>query len=528
MFGASYVWLVPGYFSAGWQYVPAEEVSCSPEELLEASEGYVTVTFSMFSISEEFGRCGMTPAEFRREMGELLGTNISVSDPGFSAVSYDGVWALALGMHDVQHEIAGGLANYTYGDETYAKKVGRSILNQKFAGMSGSIRFNPAGHIVGNLLIEQNIGGKEELIATYDTIAHEITWSVSRDSLWYYSGGKPPYDSDIRETVTILQTTPIAIMVVLSVFSCMGLILASVFLGFNIWKRKNKQIKMSSPKLNNLIACGMMVAYVCVILIGIDGGMVHKESLVIVCRARSWLIALAFTFAFGGMFTKMWRVYSIVITNKTKKKVIRDRSLFAIICVMLLVDVTILLPWLIIDPINVKEERLALHQTAEDISHRQIREMLNIVCTSENNTIWIMAMLIYKAFVVVFGAFLSWSTRNIKMEGLNDSYYVGLSIYNTVICCVVVVPLSFLSVASVGVTFALVSGFLLLCITTSLCMIFIPKVIAVYRKNQVSENTFTGIKLGSVIPTPTAIGREIPTTSAQVVSGCAADATPSQ
>ena len=52
-----------------------------------------------------------------------------------------------------------------------------------------------------------------------------------------------------------------------------------------------------------------------------------------------------------------------------------------------------------------------LHQTAEDISHRQIREMLNIVCTSENNTIWIMAMLIYKAFVVVFGAFLSWSTR---------------------------------------------------------------------------------------------------------------------
>ena len=57
---------------------------------------------------------------------------------------------------------------------------------------------------------------------------------------------------------------------------------------------------------------------------------------------------------------------------------------------------------------------------------------------------------------------------------------------------------------------------------------FFLQVIAVYRKNQVSENTFTGIKLGSVIPTPTAIGREIPTTSAQVVSGCAADATPSQ
>ncbi len=69
-------------------------------------------------------------------MGEHLGTNISVSDPGFSAVSYDGVWALALGMHNVQDEIPGGLASYTYGDETYAEKVGRSILNQEFAGMS--------------------------------------------------------------------------------------------------------------------------------------------------------------------------------------------------------------------------------------------------------------------------------------------------------------------------------------------------------------------------------------------------------
>ena len=66
--------------------------------------------------------------------------------------------------------------------------------------------------------------------------------------------------------------------------------------------------------------------------------------------------------------------------------------------------------------------------------------------------------------------------RNINVPGLNDSYYVGLSIYNTVICCVVAVPLSFLAVSSIGVTFALVSGFLLLCITASLCLLFFPKV----------------------------------------------------
>ena len=74
-------------------------------------------------------------------------------------------------------------------------------------------------------------------------------------------------------------------------------------------------------------------------------------------------------------------------------------------------------------------------------------------------------------FILVLTVF-----RNINVPGLNDSYYVGLSIYNTVICCVVAVPLSFLTASSIGVTFALVSVFLLFCITASLCMLFFPKV----------------------------------------------------
>ena len=38
-------------------------------------------------------------------------------------------------------------------------------------------------------------------------------------------------------------------------------------------------------------------------------------------KVRTWVISMAFTLVFGGMFTKMWRVYSIVIYNKTKRKV---------------------------------------------------------------------------------------------------------------------------------------------------------------------------------------------------------------
>ncbi|XP_033634882.1 gamma-aminobutyric acid type B receptor subunit 2-like [Asterias rubens] len=492
MYGANYVWMIPGYYSANWQD-DVEGLDCTAEQLREATEGYLTVAFMMYGNSEDVGRCGRTPSEFRHKMEGELAVNVTLSDPGFAAMGYDGIWALALAMHDVQNEIPMGLDSYKYGDGEYATLVGDSILRQEFDGMSGPILFTDGGYRLGNLLIEQNVNGEEVLIGSYDNIQNMITWVVPTDSLWYYSGGTKPFDSDVTETITTLQATPLPLVIVVSFLSVLGIILATLFLCFNTWKREHRQIKMSSPKVNNIISCGIMFAYICAALLGIDNSMAEEGALQKVCQLRSWLIPLAFTLAFGGMFTKMWRIYSIVIANKTKRKVIKDRYLFGIIVVLLLVDFAILIPWQIIDPIQIEKITYPITQTQDDIENHKKRELLHVNCTSENNTIWIMMMLIYKAFVVVFGAFLAWSTRNINVPGLNDSYYVGLSIYNTVICCVVAVPLSFLSVSSIGVTYGLVSCFMLFCITVSLCMLFLPKVFAVYRKIDAEGGTVSGM-----------------------------------
>ena len=44
-----------------------------------------------------------------------------------------------------------------------------------------------------------------------------------------------------------------------------------------------RQIKMSSPKVNNLIAVGITLAYLCVILMGVDISMVDSDTLLTVC-----------------------------------------------------------------------------------------------------------------------------------------------------------------------------------------------------------------------------------------------------
>ena len=52
--------------------------------------------------------------------------------------------------------------------------------------------------------------------------------------------GKPPHDSDITVVIFDLQATPLPTMIVMSVLAVLGMVLAVLFLGFNIWKRKHK------------------------------------------------------------------------------------------------------------------------------------------------------------------------------------------------------------------------------------------------------------------------------------------------
>ncbi|XP_033634369.1 gamma-aminobutyric acid type B receptor subunit 2-like [Asterias rubens] len=509
LYGPNYVWMVPGYFPDNWQQ-KTDGVNCTADQLKTATEGYLAVTFNNFERSNEITSCGKSTIDFQLHMEDVVGYTLTRTDAALAALGYDGMWALATAMHQAETLLRRRLDTYQYGDEEYARVVGDTILNLEFSGLSGPVKFTKTGARIGNLLVEQNIAGEDIIVGTFDNIKKKLHWNIPVENLWYYSGGHPPYDSDITVTIVNLQATPLLIVAIMSVLAILGIVLALMFLGFNFWKRKHKQIKMSSPNINNFIACGIMMAYVCVMLLGIDRSMVDDNSLVTICKTRSWLIAVAFTLAFGGMFSKTWRVYSIIIYNKTKKKVIKDRYLFGIIVVLLLVDFAILIPWQIIDPLHIEEVRINIPQTEDDLANYRRYEMLYVNCTSESNNIWMMVILVYKAFVVVFGAFLAWSTRNINVPGLNDSYYVGLSIYNTVICCVVAVPLSFLSVSSIGVTYGLVSSFMLFCITTSLCMMFFPKLNAVYR-NKVEENSWpTG--LGFITGTThisASIGRDV-------------------
>lgn len=57
-----------------------------------------------------------------------------------------------------------------------------------------------------------------------------------------------------------------------------------------------------------------------------------------------------FTLAFGSMFSKTYRVHAIFTDIKLNKKVIKDYKLFAVVGILVFIDVATLITWQIVDP----------------------------------------------------------------------------------------------------------------------------------------------------------------------------------
>ena len=84
----------------------------------------------------------------------------------------------------------------------------------------------------------------------------------------------------------------------------------------------------------------------------------------------------------------------------------------------------------------------------------------------------------YKGIFLLFGVFLAWETRNVTIPALNDSKYIGMSVYNVVILSAIGVTVSIVLKKTVyyELLHALVSVVVLLSTTVTLTLVFLPKV----------------------------------------------------
>jgi gamma-aminobutyric acid type B receptor len=79
---------------------------------------------------------------------------------------------------------------------------------------------------------------------------------------------------------------------------------------------------------------------------------------------------------------------------------------------------------------------------------------------------------------------MAWETRHVKIPALNDSHYIGFSVYGAVITSVSVVVLANLLSEQVTLAFIIITSIILTSTTIVLCLVFLPKMNAILNKGE--------------------------------------------
>ncbi|XP_048580752.1 gamma-aminobutyric acid type B receptor subunit 2-like isoform X2 [Nematostella vectensis] len=486
MYGSRYQWIILGYIEKNWWLPQGAYSDCTAEEVLKAANSLLMTDYLWHATDDMFTVSGKTVKRFFEEYDNKVPAALRDEHAGYA---YDAVWTMALALNrSIARNPGLRLDLLPYGDNSTNHVMIQELALMNFTGVTGPVAFTSTGDRIGDTNIFQLIDGKKVPVALYQSYLGTINWTGYNTIIW--PGGSPPSDR-IRRAYQ-LQSVSVVLFVFMSVISLACICASLFFLWFNTKYKAIRFIKMSSPNLNNAMIFGCVLNYVSVLLFGLDGGLLTRGH-DIACASRTWMLSLGFSLAYGSMFSKTWRVHTIFTNRKLRRKVVKDRHLFIIVMAIVFVDVVYLSVWQILDPLTSVLRQSTTQDLEDVVVVVQVRH-----CESADTYRWLGVLCGYKGLLLLFGAFLAWETRRVTIAALNDSKYIGMSVYNVFVLCVIGVPMSLVMRDHPDACYAIVAISIIFCTSITLCLVFIPKVIEMRRMMAVGgqpENVFTSNSL---------------------------------
>ncbi|XP_011637497.1 uncharacterized protein LOC105427462 isoform X2 [Pogonomyrmex barbatus] len=480
MHGGDYAWILPGdtidslkITGDWWQLHVSNRGECSFSQLLQTLDGLIIVKSHPTVVGNETSASGLTSKKFISELN-----NTGVTHSKFAGQTYDAVWAMALALAETEvllNRRNESMSQYTHTRKDLAKLLLKQLKNLRFIGVSGPVSFDDADR-VGITAFYQMHGRDIKRIAIYTPEDEKLIMNCPGCEATRWPGGQVPAARRVfrLRMVTVAPAAFLAITCIASV----GVTLALAFLAFNLHFRKHKSIKLSSPRLNNMIAVGCGLVYGAVILLGLDDATLPDSDgyYPTVCKARVYLLSAGFSLAFGSMFTKTYRVHRIFTRSRSgvvKNKLLQDTQLIFLICMLLMIDVVVVTLWVILDPMQRHLQNLTLEISPQDrgvVYQPQVE-----VCRSQHTNGWLSALYVYKGLLLVVGVYMAWETRHVKIPALNDSQYIGMSVYFVVITSGIVVVLANLMPDRATLAFVTITALILASTTATLALLFLPQ-----------------------------------------------------
>ncbi|CAF1243048.1 unnamed protein product [Adineta steineri] len=481
LYGSRFQWIIVGYYEPKWWL--NNPGPCNTSEILHALNGTLQTRVAKLGYNtRKRTMADLTLDQFKFDLTTFKSTNY------FVGYAFDAILTLTSAFEKLN-----SCPNEFHIDSIWHQSCWRHelidiIKNIDIEGVTGRIRFNN-GDRIGEIVIEQilvyhshkstNVDIAKLFVAIPTNQSKYILLPAGNERNITWHGHGPPNDRIKRiernQRISVLTYTIIASI------SGIGIFLAIGFFVFNIIFRTHRFIRMSSPQINNLIIAGCILSYTSVLLMGIDSTLLgernSESAMNFICAARVWTLSIGFTISFGAIFSKTWRVHTIFTTVNASKRAIKDYRLFIFVGILFALDFIVLTSWQIIDPLKIFRHTSQIQTKDEDIVILWSYEE----CLSKRRSIWMTIQSIYKGVLMVVGSRFAWATRNVHINALNDSTYVGMSLYNVVLLSITTAVVGYFLRDQHERSYILTSIFILLCVTITLCLVFVPKVLEVAK-----------------------------------------------
>ncbi|CAH1776391.1 unnamed protein product [Owenia fusiformis] len=404
----------------------------------------------------------------------------------YEPLIYDNVWAIALAINaTIQEHGIENVKNYKHSDnktKPLLDSLFKNLLRVEFQGISGRYYYKYTTNWTGVRQFDSYIGLFDSLgglsnIGHFDKKTRKLVITQPDDVIWKSKGGSTPPDKETKqfERKRINKTA----LIVLSVFAAIGITLAMTYIVFAIVHRKHVMIKDEWPIMTCIIivGCILLDGYVLIHLADIHTGVQPESSLGDLCKATTGLLIFGFTFFYGGIAVKLWGVY--MIFGRRKTKVMKEGWLIFLFSLLIAVDVITIAVWFTVDPLHARTIELA--SSLDDETYvRTITVMIG--CESVYKTYFLIAILCYKAIVLLLGGFIVWPALFMSMrKGFFHFSGFAISVFTSTLVSIVLVIVSFLIPREPNALFIITGCLIVFTTILTVLLIFIPKAIIIAR-----------------------------------------------
>ncbi|XP_038057706.1 gamma-aminobutyric acid type B receptor subunit 2-like [Patiria miniata] len=474
LFGAKYVWILPGWYPDGW-WRDMPGVPCTNDEIATALDLYLG--FDGDQAVSDVSLIHFNGLKPYPEQLDYLQRLHAMEDNPRHTYAYDCLFTIALALNGSIADLKQltpprGLDEFSYGDKDMAAVFLKNTLETNFVGLTGRVVIDKEGVRHSTVSVEQLQDGHPVLVGTHSD--GEYVKIANASIVWKGSG--KPVDGKTETPRPVRLSAPYQIAIFTA--ATLGVLLSLIFLALNFALRNQRAIKISSPPISSLIALGCLLLYSSVFVSGMNKVFLSDSTFTALCFVEVWLICVGMSLSFGSLLVKTYRIFAIFerAVARFKKIDLPDKKLISMVMLLVLMDCVIVILWVTLGQPMVKTINFEPQLSDTDSPESEIY-ILPVLrqCGSVHEIYFTGAIYGFKGIVLLFGLFLSWEIRNVNIKGLNDSKYIVLSVYVVAVTIVLAVPTLQVFVNNADMHFCIFGVAVVVANTAVLCLVFVPK-----------------------------------------------------